>query len=60
MHEKFYGLLAPRAANCADDAWLCTALPITHIVKNHFDMKVYIIFAFIMLILNDASKIDTF
>ena len=31
----------------------------THIGKNHFDMKVHI-YAFIMLMLNDANKINTF
>ena len=38
--------------------WLCTALPCTHIVKYHFDTKVHI-YAFVMLILNDANKINT-
>ena len=65
MHMKFYGLQAPRAADChratpiPTDVWLETELPSTHIVKNRFDTKVHI-YAFITIILNDTNKINTF
>ena len=62
VHEKFYGLLVPRAADStpiSDDVRLDTVLPSTRIMKNHFDTKVHI-YAFIMLILNAANKINTF
>ena len=62
MREKFYGLLPPERQTdtpISDDVWLDSALPSTHIVKNHFDTKVQI-YAFIMLVLNDTNKINTF
>ena len=62
MHEKFYGLLAPRAACHTHFRWRLgrhCVLRHTHIVENHFDTKVHI-YAFIMLILYYANKINTY
>ena len=62
MHEKLYGLIAPRAATpISDDVWLdiATVLRSTHTMNNRFDTKLHV-YAFIMLILNDANKINHF
>ena len=51
MHEKFYGLLAPRTAKAtpiSDNVWLDTVCETVHV------------YAFIMLMLDDANKINTF
>ena len=62
MHEKLLGLLSLRAQS-SDDVWLDAVLSVVpstaRTVINFFDTKVHI-YAFIMLILNDANKINTF